>query len=163
MAVSFRGFMSRAGLISALLVSLLLVTAMPVSAATTEYSSVIGTAKAQIGDPWKHYAKGPDKFDCVGFVWFAFHQNDLQSHIGGYRGVGGYLSWFRERGLVTTDQSKAVPGDLIIWGANKHIGIYLGDGMAISALVNPYGVKIHPVKGYIGMKVKAYLRTKLAR
>jgi hypothetical protein len=35
--------------------------------------------------------------------------------------------------------------------------------MAVSALVNPYGVSVHPVKGYIGMKVKAYLHVDLER
>ena len=55
------------------------------------------------------------------------------------------------------------PGDLIVWGANKHIGIYLGGGMAISTLINPHGVSIHPVLGYLGMPVKAYLHVQLTR
>ena len=51
----------------------------------------------------------------------------------------------------------------MVWGSNQHIGIYIGDGMAISTLVTKRGVAIHPVKGYIGMNVKGYLRTQLAR
>lgn len=142
---------------------LLITTAAPAAAEGTELSRVVTVAKAQLRDPWKHFAKGPDKFDCVGFVWFAFNQNGLKDRIGGYRGVGGYFKWFKMRGLVTTDASKARPGDLIVWGRNTHIGIFLGDGMAISALINPYGVAIHRVTGYIPIRVKAYLRVSLER
>lgn len=122
---------------------------------------VFQVAHSKIGDRWVHFAKGPDKFDCVGFVWYAFNQNDLQSHIGGYRGVKGYYDWFKARGLVAT--SNPQPGDLIIWGNFTHLGIYIGDGQAISALINPWGVKVHPVSGWIPMRVKAYLHTQLTQ
>ena len=69
----------------------------------------------------------------------------------------------RIRPRIGRPRATALPGDLIVWGRNKHIGIYLGDGMAISALINPYGVKVHRVTGYIGMRVKAYLHVKLER
>lgn len=157
-------FVKRISLSVALLVGLILVSAGPVAAGAgvpSEYDRVVATAKSKIGAKWVHYARGPEQFDCVGFVWFAFKQNDLQSKIGGYRGVKSYYNWFRERGLVSTSNPR--PGDLVIWGRFKHIGLYLGDGQAISALVNPYGVKVHPVKGYINMSVKAYLRTNLER
>lgn len=150
-------------LLASILTGLLVVNAAPVAAEGTELSRVVSVAKAQLKDPWKHYAKGPDRFDCVGFVWFAYNQNGLKDRIGGYRGVAGYLKWFRLRGLITTSAAKARPGDLIVWGRNQHIGMYLGDGMAISALINPYGVSIHKVTGYIGMKVKAYLRVSIER
>ena len=144
----------------------LIVSTTPVAAAEppTQLESVLAVAHNQLGDPWKHFAKGPDKFDCVGFVWFAFNQNGLKESIGGYRGVGAYYNWFKERGLVTTDASKAQRGDLIIWGKNTHIGIYLGPDQAISALVNPYGVSVHPIrKSWIGMGVKGYLRVNIER
>lgn len=153
----------RFALFASILIGLLVTNAAPIAAQGTELSRVITVAKAQLKDPWKHYAKGPDKFDCVGFVWFAYNQNGLKERIGGYRGVGAYFNWFKERGMVTTDATKARRGDLIVWGTNTHIGIFLGDGMAISALINPYGVSIHPVKGYIGMRVKGYLRVDIQR
>jgi hypothetical protein len=43
------------------------------------------------------------------------------------------------------------------------MGIYIGGGMAVSALVNPYGVKVHPVTGYLGMRLKAYLHVNIDR
>ena len=153
----------RFALFACILSGLLITTAAPVAAEGTELSRVIAVGKAQLKDPWKHYAKGPDKFDCVGFVFFAYNHNGLKDRIGGYRGVGGYLNWFKNRGLTTRDATKARPGDLIVWGDNTHIGMFLGDGMAISALINPYGVSIHKVTGYIGMRVKAYLRVNIER
>lgn len=42
--------------------------------------------------------------------------------------VAGYFNWFRARGL--TSRSNPRPGDLIVWGDTKHIGIYVGDGKA---------------------------------
>ena len=152
---------SRVSLPITLLLGLIMSTAAPVAAAGTEYDRVYSLAESKLGANWVHYAKGPNTFDCVGFVWYIYKMNDLQDRIGGYRGVGAYLSWFRERGLASTSNPKL--GDLIIWGANKHIGMYIGNGMAISALVQPYGVKIHPVKGYLNVKFKTYLHTRITR
>ena len=156
----------RFALLTSIVAALLVAGAAPVAAADppTQLQGVLSVAHNQKGDPWKHYAKGPDMFDCVGFVWFAFNQNGLKDMIGGYRGVGAYYNWFKERGLVFTDASQAKPGDMIIWGQNKHIGIYLGPDQAISALINPYGVSVHPIrKSWIGMGVKGYLRVDLER
>jgi len=152
---------TRASLIIALLALVALLTA-PVTTATetpTEYELVYGTAAAQLGDQWQFRARGPDLFDCSGLVWYAFHENDLQSHIGGYRSVAGYVNWFKERGLKSRTDPQL--GDLVVWGANKHIGIYIGDGMAISTLSTNRGVAVHPVKGYLHMRFKAYLHTNL--
>ncbi len=152
---------SRISLPIVLLLGLILTTAAPVAAAGTEYDRVFDLAQSKIGANWVHYAKGPDKFDCVGFVWYVYKMNEMQDRIGGYRGVRAYHNWFRDRGLVSTSDPK--PGDLVIWGKFKHIGMYIGDGMAISALVQPYGVKIHKVKGYLNVKFKAYLHTQITR
>ena len=147
----------------AFVLGIVLTTAVPVAAnaGATEYQQVFQTAKSKLGANWVHYARGPNKFDCVGFVWYIYKANELAARIGGYRSPGGYLNWFKERGLVS--QSNPRPGDLIIWGANKHVGMYIGDGKAISAMVQPYGVKIHPVKGYLNVKFKAYLHVNIQR
>jgi cell wall-associated NlpC family hydrolase len=155
---------ARFALLASILVGLLVVNAAPVAASdSSQADRVVNTALNQRGDRYRHYAKGPDRFDCVGLLIYAFGQNGLKEKIGGNRSPGGYYNWFRERGLVTRDMSKARPGDLIIWGANTHAGIYLGDGMAVSALINPYGVSKHKVYGYIGMKVKGFLRVNIER
>jgi cell wall-associated NlpC family hydrolase len=155
---------ARFALLASILSALLVLNAAPVAAdGATQFQRVEQTALNKLKDPWKHFAKGPDKFDCVGFVWFAYNQNGLKDKIGGYRGVGGYYNYFHSRGLVTRDMSKARPGDLIIWGNNVHVGIYLGNGMAVSALINPYGVSKHKVYGYLGLHVKGFLQVSIDR
>jgi peptidoglycan endopeptidase LytE len=146
-----------------LTLGLILTTAAPALAgsSSTEYEKIFQLAKSKMGAPWVHYAKGPNKFDCVGYVFYIFKENGLKERIGGYRGVRSYYKWFQTRGLVS--QSNPRVGDLVIWGNFAHIGMYVGDGKAISALVNPYGVKIHPVKGYLNVKFKYYLHTRLER
>lgn len=161
--MAFARVVARLSLPIALLLGVTLATTVPVAAGVTatDYQRVHSVAKAQLGDPWRHYARGPHRFDCVGFVWFAYSQNGLKDRIGGYRGVKSYYRWFRARGLVSRSNPK--PGDLVIWGRFKHIGIYIGNGKAISALINPYGVKVHPVKGYLYQPFKAYLHVKIRR
>jgi cell wall-associated NlpC family hydrolase len=141
-------------------------TAAPASAADTkktELDRVLAVAEAQIGDKWSFAATGPNAFDCSGLVTYAFRQTELLERVGGKRRtVAGFYQWFKSRGLA--DKSGGRPGDLIVWGNNKHIGVYLGNGKAISALVNPYGVKIHPIsQSYLHMKIKAFLHVKLER
>lgn len=158
--------LARFALLASILVATLVLNTAPVAAATTSGSQadrVVSVGLNQLGDPWKHYARGPHRFDCVGFVFFAYNENGLKERIGGYRSVKGYFSWFKSRGLVTSDMSKARPGDLIVWGRYQHVGMYLGNGMAVSALVNPYGVSKHKVTGYIGMGVKGFLRVNIDR
>ena len=151
-------------LLASIVVGLLVVNVSPVAASdSSQADRILSTALNQRGDRYQHYAKGPDRFDCVGLLIYAFNQNGLKDKIGGNRSPGGYYNWFRERGLVTRDMSKARPGDLIIWGQNQHAGIYLGDGMAVSALINPYGVSKHRVYGYLGLKVKGFLRVNISR
>jgi cell wall-associated NlpC family hydrolase len=160
--VVFARAVARISLPIVLTLGLLLTTTAPAAAgSTTEYASIFQLGKAKLGAPWVHYAKGPNKFDCVGYVWWIFAQNGLKDRIGGYRGVRSYYKWFRERGKVSRSNPRV--GDLVIWGDFKHIGMYIGDGKAISALVNPYGVKIHPVKGYLNVPFRYYLHTRLER
>lgn len=133
-------------------------------AGQTELQSVIAIAKDQIGDKWAFAATGPNQFDCSGFVTYVYREAGLLDRIGGKRRtVAGFYKWFNSQVPDRANKENALPGDLIVWGKNKHLGIYLGDGMAISALINPYGVTIHRVTGYIGMKVKAYLHVHLER
>lgn len=159
---SMRTFATRVAIMAVVMAALLQVVA-PAAAAKprTEYDMIYATIHSKMGDQWKHRATGPDKFDCSGLVWFGFHENSLQDRIGGYRSVAGYFSWFKERSLVS--QTDPQVGDLVVWGHNQHIGLYVGGGMAISTLVTKHGVSLHPVKGYLGMRFKAYLHTQLTR
>jgi cell wall-associated NlpC family hydrolase len=150
-------------LIATLTLGAMVGTAAPAAAGEkTEAQRIISIAKAQVGARYSFAASGPNRFDCSGFVTYVYRQAGLLDRIGSSRrSVAGFYDWFKRRDRA--DRENRQPGDLIVWGRNKHIGIYIGDGMAVSALVNPYGVKIHPVTGYLGMKVKAYLHVKLDR
>jgi cell wall-associated NlpC family hydrolase len=128
----------------------------------TQASQIIQIGEDHLGARWAFAASGPNQFDCSGFVTFAFRQAGLIDKIGGTRRtVAGYRKWFKDQGLADLDNPQ--PGDLIVWGRDQHIGIYVGDGMAISALINPYGVTLHSVTGYIHMKPTAYLHVDITR
>jgi cell wall-associated NlpC family hydrolase len=159
--VSFTAARGRISLAFALVAAMALATPSPV-AASTEFESVAQIARAQVGDRFRLGAEGPHRFDCSGLVYFAFERAGLLERVGGRRRLArGYLQWFRERGLAS--RSNPQPGDLVVWGRGKHIGIYLGDGKAISAIVNPYGVRVHPVKGWINMRFTTYLHVSVTR
>jgi len=162
---SVRNISARLGLI-AVLIMVIGSIAAPVVAADdvappTEYDMVYATAAAHIGAQWRMRGVGPSVFDCSGLVWYVFHENNLQDRIGGYRSAAGYYNWFQARGLVSRDNPQL--GDLVVWGNNQHIGIYIGNGMAISTLVTRRGVSINPVTGYLNIPFKAYLHTTLTR
>ena len=77
---------------------------------------------------------------------------------GNYRSASALYRYFRDRGR--TSRTKASPGDLVVWGSGSHIGIYLGNGYAISTLTS--GVRIHRVNA-VTAPFTAYLRTGMNR
>lgn len=152
MAVVARTGRARVALvIGVLLVSLLVASAAPVAAhrelpppskRDAKIERVIEIAKRQIGDPWVWGRRGPAAFDCIGLVYYAFKEARALKLIGGhYRTIGALRAWAENH--AGDDRRAPRRGDLVVWGGTKHIGIYLGRGMAISALVR--GVRIHRV------------------
>jgi cell wall-associated NlpC family hydrolase len=108
----------------------------------TRIERVIRIAKRQIGDPWVWGMRGPKPFDCSGLVYYAFRKGGALRVIGGrYRGVGALWDYFADRSRASRRHPRR--GDLVVWGRAKHVGIYLGRGRAISALVS--GVRVHRV------------------
>ena len=150
---------ARALVIAALAATILIPTtpATPAAAAYhREASQVISIAKAQRGDPWRYGATGPSAFDCSGLVIYAYKAaGDLRLIGNGrYRSAAALYKYFRDRGR--TSRTRATPGDLVVWGSGRHIGIYLGSGYAISTLTS--GVRIHRVNA-LRQPFTAYLRT----
>lgn len=118
------------------------------SAASDPAQAVIAAARGYLGVPYKLGTEGPRQFDCSGFLFRTFSDVGELPRISGMRLLArGYMRWFVTRGLFTKDVDEARPGDLVVWNMGEHIGIYLGDGKAISALVNPYGITIHSLHG----------------
>ncbi len=147
-------------LVPAALAATLLLTIVPPSPAAaaepTEANQVITIARAQRGDPYRYGASGPSAFDCSGLVLYAYRSAGDLALIGNgnYRSAAALYDYFRSR--RRTSRSTATPGDLVVWGNGSHVGIYLGGGMAISALTS--GVRIHAVNA-LTTPFTAYLRT----
>ena len=106
----------------------------------TEADAVIAAAKSHLGAPYLWGASGPWSFDCSGLVLRSFADVGLVSRLGGWGDRSGYAiyGYFERRGLA--GRSGGEPGDVVVWGGGAHVGIYLGNGMAISALTS--GVRI---------------------
>ena len=130
----------------------------------TEAQKIVRIAKSYIGARFRIGATGYRYFDCSGFVYRVYKQAGLLNRIGGSQmRAAGYYHWFKRRGLLARHNARV--GDLIWWtkhGVIKHIGIYIGHGDAISALINPYGVKKHSVRG-IHVRFLAYGHVRLER
>jgi cell wall-associated NlpC family hydrolase len=144
--------------------------AMPVAAdepTLTEAQQIVQIAEAQVGASWQFEAVGPDTFDCSGLVTYVYREAGLLDRIGGKRRtVAGFHRWFKNHGQA--DLHAPQVGDLIVWGRNHHIGIYVGlnaNGakMAVSALVNPYGVMEHKLSFIHSLRITAYLHVDLQR
>ena len=161
MSVGLRPLPVRTALVALLTLASLFTFAAPVAAAETEAERVVRIASAQAGDHYSFAATGPDHFDCSGLVWFSFKEAGLRDRIGdNRRTAAGYYRYFNNLGKA--DRLNPRPGDLVVWGKNQHIGVYIGDGMAVSALNERLGVRIHKVS-WINMRVKAYLHVDLER
>jgi len=118
-------------------------TTTPARPTTTRAAQVIAIAKSKLGARWVYGATGPGVFDCSGLVIYSFRKAGVASVVGlgRYRSVRALYAWFRGRGLASRTNGR--PGDLVIWGGGTHVGIYLGNGMAISTLLN--GVRVHSI------------------
>ena len=134
-------------------------TTTPARTTTTRAAQVIAIAKSKLGARWVYGATGPGVFDCSGLVIYSFRKAGVASVVGlgRYRSVRALYAWFRGRGLASRTNGR--PGDLVIWGGGTHIGIYLGNGMAISTLLN--GVRVHSIWATTA-RFTAFLHTGLA-
>ena len=146
------------------LVLIAITTPPPTQAGSlTEAQKIVRIAKSYIGAKFRIGATGYNYFDCSGFVFRVYKQAGLLNRIGGTQmRAAGYYHWFKRRGLLA---GRAHVGDLIWWkksGTIKHMGIYIGNGYAVSALVNPWGVRKHTVRG-IHMRFAAYGHVRLER
>ena len=128
-------------------------------AATSEAGRVLNFAGNQLGKNYRWGATGLRTYDCSGLVYRSFAETGLLARIGSSRKTArGYYDWFRRRGLA--NRSNPRRGDLVVWGNARHIGIYIGNGYAISALTS--GVTRHAVNR-INISFTAYLHVRLSR
>ena len=143
-------------LAGAILISLAPSTPAAAAEPTTEAQQIIKIAEAKLGDPWRFGAIGPNAFDCSGLVIHAFRAAGEGRLIrnGKLRSARAMYLYFRSRGLASRSNPKL--GDLVVWGGGTHIGIYVGNGKAISTLTR--GVRVHGVFA-VHAAFTAYLHT----
>jgi len=136
----------------------------PTEAHGSDAARVIAFAKSHLGARFRLGTEGMRYFDCSGLVYRVYQQAGVLNKIGGSRKLAaGYYRWFRERGLLGRSNPKA--GDLIWYtkgGRITHMGLFVSGNRAISALINPYGVRSHSVRG-IRVKFLSYGHVSLAR
>ncbi len=132
-------------------------TAPKVATRISAVTAVIRAARSHLGARYRHGATGPSAFDCSGLVYRAFAQAGLARRIANLHSARALYAYFRRHHLASRHSPQV--GDLVIWGHGAHVGIYIGGGRAISALVS--GVRIHRVSAVLS-GFTAYLHTHLS-
>ena len=119
---------------------------------------LIAVARRKLGDRSVYGAAGPRRFDCSGLVLFTLRQshNRHAAPLGG-RSADSFLAAYRRHHRFSRHHGH--PGDFVIWGGGRHIGIYLGHGRAISALTRR-GVSVHGMHA-VTMPFTGFLHTRL--
>jgi len=134
-------------------------TPAPAAGATAKVPAsavVVAFARSHLRARYRHDATGPSSFDCSGLMWRVFQEAGLGTKVTSRSARGIYVS-YRSRGLASRTNPQV--GDLIVWGQGSHVGVYVGRGYAISALVQ--GVRVHRVHAMF-TPFTAYLHTHLA-
>ena len=116
-----------------------LVGVMParkVEAASFSGNDVVTYARQFLGYPYVWGTRGPNSFDCSGFVQYVYKKFgvDLPSGTDGYAG-NGYANY----GEKITDKRQLQLGDVVYYSAG-HVGIYSGSGKMINAVNANTGV-----------------------
>lgn len=89
-------------------------------------SGLLSIARSKLGRPYVWGAKGPNSFDCSGFIYWCLNQAGVrQSYLtsSGWRSVGKYTK------ITSFGNLKA--GDIIV--VSGHVGIVAGGGKVIDA------------------------------
>ena len=119
--------------------------------ATVTNTEIVEYARTFEGVRYVWGGHSPSGFDCSGFVNYVFSQKgiELSDDSEWYKTVLNYG--------VEVNAEEALPGDIVVWAG--HVGIYLGDGMCISALSgDTKKVTVHTVASFTGGSVKLYAR-----
>ena len=93
-------------------------------------AAAIAFATAQLGEPYRWGAAGPDAWDCSGLT------------AGAWASAGTYLPHYSVAQYTQSTRITAAqlaPGDLVFWGSSSspssiyHVALYIGDGQVIHA------------------------------
>jgi peptidoglycan hydrolase-like protein with peptidoglycan-binding domain len=93
---------------------------------------LIQVAQSKLGSPYIRGAKGPNSFDCSGFIYWCLKQSGVNQR---YLTSAGWSKSNTYKKISDMNQLKA--GDILVFsgdnGGTGHVGIYLGEGYMIDA------------------------------
>ena len=109
--------------------------AVTTSGLDAKRAAVVQAAYQGVGTGYVYGGTAFGAWDCSGFVLWAT----------GQAGITGLPRPAAAQAAALTPTSNPQPGDLVLQNGGGHIGIYVGDGMMISALNSSSGTQLHPV------------------
>lgn len=106
--------------------------AVEVAPAAASTSGIAAIAYTGIGRPYVWGGTTPNGWDCSGFTQWVYAQAGIS--------IPRVNAW-----NAMTPTSNPQPGDLVMQNGGAHVGIYVGNGMMISALNPSQGTLLHAV------------------
>ena len=94
-------------------------------------SDIVAEAQKYLGTPYVYGGASPSGFDCSGYVCWVYNQNGYDVGRTTANGL-----WQKSQHI---SEAEAKPGDLVFFEGTydtvgkSHVGIYLGNGMMVSA------------------------------
>lgn len=104
----------------------------PAAAVNASGSSLAAFAYTGIGHPYVWGGTTPAGWDCSGFTQWVYAQAGIS--------IPRVQAW-----SIMTPTATPQPGDLVVQNGGAHVGIYVGNGMMISALNPSLGTLLHAV------------------
>ncbi|WP_370448249.1 transglycosylase family protein [Kocuria sp. CPCC 104605] len=101
---------------------------------TTSGSAIVETSMLGLGGNYVWGGTDFKNWDCSGFTQWVYAQHGIQIPR---------VTW--DQFAAATPTANPQPGDLVSQNNGSHVGIYLGDGLMISALNPQQGTMIHAV------------------
>lgn len=95
-------------------------------------SGIAGIAYTGIGRPYVWGGTSPNGWDCSGFTQWVYAQAGIS--------IPRVNAW-----SIMTATAAPKPGDLVVQNGGAHVGIYVGNGMMVSALNPSQGTLLHAV------------------
>ena len=108
-------------------------------------SEVAAFASQLNGSKYQYASKGPEKFDCSGFVYYVL--NNFGITFGNSTSEYNSADEASAFGTVFNSMADAKEGDIVVW--NSHAAVYLGNGECIAAMNQKWGVCIREVEDFV--------------